>query len=446
MIRCNNCQFENPDDRQNCKNCGLPLPPPPAPSRPSRQVNTSDNSGAVQNSQNTTTNVETNTATSVDNSHSGNTIIWNPSLPQVVIVVVAAFVVLGLVWLVSNRQQEREAVAAAAQGTALAITATAQSAAATAAAQAESTRAAQAQATDAARQAESTATAVAAAATAAHGPPATRQAIAGAYERGIAAANIGDWWVAYENLRQVYDADPNYRDVQERLRAASIALTPTATATDTPTPLPTETPTPVPPSATPTPTLTPTASPTATPTATATFTKTPPPTATPTATATHSPTPTRTPTRRPATATPTATRTSTVAPTATHTATPRPATATPTSPPPTATPTVAAGEKIEVYAAGIGYPANWANGPAQRERSALQAAELDAKAALVEWINGVDIQKVTIVNQGKVEISVIRQVVEGRLRGAVIVSQSYDDSARVAEVTVMVAVDPSELP
>jgi len=71
---------------------------------------------------------------------------------------------------------------------------------------------------------------------------------------------------------------------------------------------------------------------------------------------------------------------------------------------------------------------------------------LDAKAALVEWINGADIQAVTIINQGQVETKVIRQVVEGHLRGAVVVSQSYDDSARVAEVTVMVAIEPSELP
>ena len=410
MIRCPNCNTENLDDAQKCDHCGETLPRT-APPRPSRQVNTVDNAGAVQNSHNSTKNVEANTTTVVDKSGSGNTTIINPTLPQVAIVVVVALVVIGLVWLVSNSRVEREA--AAAQARMAAITATAQ---------AESTRAVQAQATNEARQAAATANALAAAATSTAAPTATRQAMDAAYARGVAAANIGDWWTAYENLRQVYDADPTYRDVQERLRGAGLALTPTATETPSPTstPLPpTETPTPIPPTETPTPTASGTATATASPTATRTQIST------------RTPLPTRTPTRPPTTSTPTSTKTATVLPPS--------ATATTTA-------TRAPGAAIEVYASGIGFPASWANGAAQRERSALQAAELDAKRNLLAWINGVEIESVTVTNQGQVEIDVIRQVVEGRLQGVALVSQSYDDATRQAEVTVMVTIEPSELP
>ena len=101
---------------------------------------------------------------------------------------------------------------------------------------------------------------------------------------------------------------------------------------------------------------------------------------------------------------------------------------------------------MEVHATGVGYAATWANNAAQRESSALLAAEMDAKRNLLAWTNGVEIEAVTVVNQGKVEIDVIRQVVKGHLQGVTIVSQRYDDTTRQAQVTVMIALDPSDLP
>ncbi|HRJ44880.1 MAG TPA: hypothetical protein PL105_23485, partial [Caldilineaceae bacterium] len=106
MIVCPNCKTKNSDNAQMCDQCGEALPRP-GPARPTRQVHASDNSGAVQDSQNTTTNVEANTTTTVDNSHSGNTIFWNPSLPQVVIVAVVALVVFGVAWLAYEDRVKR---------------------------------------------------------------------------------------------------------------------------------------------------------------------------------------------------------------------------------------------------------------------------------------------------------------------------------------------------
>ncbi len=108
-------------------------------------------------------------------------------------------------------------------------------------------------------------------------------------------------------------------------------------------------------------------------------------------------------------------------------------------------PTVPA-RKIEVYARGVGFPADWAQSAVQREQSALKAAELDAKRNLVEWINGVEVEAVTVLSQGQVEVEVIRQLAGGYLRGVVVVDQSYDDDVRVARVRVMIEVDPAALP
>lgn len=108
--------------------------------------------------------------------------------------------------------------------------------------------------------------------------------------------------------------------------------------------------------------------------------------------------------------------------------------------------TTSPNHRIEVYATGVGFPANWAENAAQREQSALEAAKADAEASLVEWTHGANIAKVVVVNQGKVQNHQIRKFVEGSVRGATIVEQRYDDVTRQAIVTMMIPVDSSELP
>jgi tetratricopeptide (TPR) repeat protein len=125
-------------------------------------------------------------------------------------------------------------------------------------------------------EAQATATAQAhATATARAAPTATAQALEARYQRGLGLINLQQWAEAQAELRAVFDADPNYRDVQSLLRQvnAEVArLTPTATPTRTPTPIPT---------------ATPTSRFTSTPTVPPTLTPTPrPPTATPDLTAT----------------------------------------------------------------------------------------------------------------------------------------------------------------
>src|SRR5690606_6027797 len=87
---------------------------------------------------------------------------------------------------------------------------------------------------------------------------ATQSSLAAAYQRGIAAADRGDWPAAVTEFQAVAAVDPNYADVSERLAEAIANLTPVPPATLPPgsaTPVPV-TPTPTATSAAPVPTLT----------------------------------------------------------------------------------------------------------------------------------------------------------------------------------------------
>ncbi|MEZ4580369.1 MAG: hypothetical protein R3A10_01720 [Caldilineaceae bacterium] len=63
---------------------------------------------------------------------------------------------------------------------------------------------------------------------------ATAIALATRYARGIAAADVGDWTRALLEFSAVFEADPSFADVENRLSAAMAALTPTPTHTVVP--------------------------------------------------------------------------------------------------------------------------------------------------------------------------------------------------------------------
>lgn len=235
-MRCPNCGVEIPDESNHCDRCGQPVGSGAASS--GRVVQVTDNSGSTISSHNTTrTNTNTNTTSvSVNRGNSGALIL-------ALVVIVVAFVLLVGYFLVSRQDAERREEVLRTQATATAfVTATAQAA------------------------------------------TATSQAITAAYVRGVAAMEIGDWQTAHTALRSVFEHDPNYRDVKDRMGAVIAALTPTATATATET----STATP-PPSSTPSPTPSPrpTATPRLTSTSTASAVPTAEATATPDLTATH---------------------------------------------------------------------------------------------------------------------------------------------------------------
>ena len=87
-----------------------------------------------------------------------------------------------------------------------------------------------------------TATAVALAqATAVAAPAATSQALEARYQKGLGYMNMGRWQEAKAELEQVFAVNPNYKDVQTRLKdveAMVARLVPTATLTPRPTATP----------------------------------------------------------------------------------------------------------------------------------------------------------------------------------------------------------------
>lgn len=74
---------------------------------------------------------------------------------------------------------------------------------------------------------------------------ATAEALEAHYQKGIGYINLKQWLEAQAELRAVFGADPNYRDVQAQLALVNTEitkLTPAATATSSASPAPTRTP------------------------------------------------------------------------------------------------------------------------------------------------------------------------------------------------------------
>lgn len=361
-MRCPHCGADIPNESKRCDQCGRPVVP--APGAPGRTLQVADNSGSTigsHNSTQTTANTS-NTTVTIDRSNSDALIL------ALVVIAVAVVLLAGYLWYT---QQRDEVVRIQATATAF-MTATAQAA------------------------------------------TATSQAIAAAYERGVAAMEIGDWQTAHTALRSVFEHDPNYRDVKDRMGAVIAALTPTATTTPPATAAATDTPTTAPtPSPTPSPKATVTSEPTASPMATAMVI----PTRTPVLTATL------------------------VVERAEQAMTPSPA-----PPPSVATSDNGKPGVARILVEGFGVAPAALTDPTRRQRSAIQAAEVDAKRKLAEWIAGALVEAVTLVDQGTVTTDTVRLTVQARVPAARTVTQSYDAATGTATVQIELIVDSASPP
>lgn len=79
-------------------------------------------------------------------------------------------------------------------------------------------------------------------ATAAAAPTVTAEALEAHYQKGLGYMSIGRWEEAKAELEQVFETDPNYKEVQVKLaeiKAIVPTATPPPTATYTPSPTPT---------------------------------------------------------------------------------------------------------------------------------------------------------------------------------------------------------------
>lgn len=96
---------------------------------------------------------------------------------------------------------------------------------------------------------------------------------------------------------------------------------------------------------------------------------------------------------------------------------------------------------LRIQANGRGLVAPTATNLPMRERSALLAAELDAKRKLAEWSEGAEIESVTIVEQGIVSTDTIRQTIKAKIPGATVIDERYDDSSGVANITLEIILE-----
>ncbi|MCS7061463.1 MAG: hypothetical protein RMN25_09905 [Anaerolineae bacterium] len=129
-------------------------------------------------------------------------------------------------------------------------------------------------------------------------------------------------------------------------------------------------------------------------------------------------------------------------PTASSRAT-QPTLASPPAPAPTrqAQPTSSVGEGenqvIRITARGTGLPQPTATNSAMRKKTAVTAAELDAKRKFAEWLNGAEIESVTIVEGGALTKDEIRQVVKAKIPAYDrVVEEVFDEVQGIAYVTL----------
>ncbi|MEX1021501.1 MAG: zinc-ribbon domain-containing protein, partial [Litorilinea sp.] len=173
-MRCPYCQTENPAGSTTCENCGRDLTATTDAETPEQERGARVGMGVIA-----------------------------------LVLLVAAILVAGVL-LFTRQQRQREQVA---QATAVAV-----GALSTATAQAELSAGLEATAI-----AQATRAAMAAADSA---PTATYEALDARYQRGISAAEIGDYATAVEEFRAVLAVDPDFADAASRLQAALAVLTP----------------------------------------------------------------------------------------------------------------------------------------------------------------------------------------------------------------------------
>jgi type IV secretory pathway VirB10-like protein len=93
-------------------------------------------------------------------------------------------------------------------------------------------------------------------------------------------------------------------------------------------------------------------------------------------------------------------------------------------------------QTIRITARGTGLPSPTATDSAMRRRTAIMAAELDAKRHFAEWISGAQIESVTIVTNGVFSTDEIRQVVKATVPAAERIAEDFDEATGIAYVTL----------
>lgn len=142
---------------------------------------------------------------------------------------------------------------------------------------------------------------------------------------------------------------------------------------------------------------------------------------------------------------PTSTNIPESAPVATATSLPLPTlTAAPLSP--TIVPTLASSTSrdVQLQVEGVGKPPTNQTDPILRRRSALIAAELDAKRQLTEWAGGSELESVIIVEAGTLTEDVIRETIKGRVPPFKRISERYDDDTSIGYVTLELTFDSNQ--
>ena len=92
-------------------------------------------------------------------------------------------------------------------------------------------------------------------------------------------------------------------------------------------------------------------------------------------------------------------------------------------------------------AQGVGFAPEGETNPARRERLAAMAAEADAKRHLAQWINGGEVEAVTVVTEGEVATDAIRILVQARVPGSDTVAQSYNAATGQATAQLRARLD-----
>lgn len=96
--------------------------------------------------------------------------------------------------------------------------------------------------------------------------------------------------------------------------------------------------------------------------------------------------------------------------------------------------------KIVVRACGIGAASSNITNPTLAKRAALIAAKADAKRNLSAWINGENLEAVTVITDGMFTRDQIVETFRGHIRGAKVLSQQYNDDGTV-EVQMEIELD-----
>lgn len=92
--------------------------------------------------------------------------------------------------------------------------------------------------------------------------------------------------------------------------------------------------------------------------------------------------------------------------------------------------------ELYITVTGVGIAPSTEVDPVRRERAAIRAAETDAARNFAKWQEGAQLEAVTIVNQGALEVDMIRETVKATVHLGKMIEQQYDKATGTALVTV----------